>query len=134
MINILIVDDENTSRMTIDSIFSKYGECLSFDTGSHAVEAYENFLKEDKVFDLVILDICLENESGVDVLKNIRDLEKNVETANNQQAIVFMATGNNDIEIVKECIQEGCNDYILKPIKAKVIAPKMEKYDFKPLA
>ncbi len=42
-----------------------------------------------------------------------------------------MATGNSDIEIVKECIKQGCDDYLVKPLKAKIIAPKMEKFNFK---
>ena len=129
--NILIVEDEEISRMALDALFSKYGSCQSFATGPLAIEAFESVLSDGGKFDLMVLDISLEHESGVDVLKKIRTLEKEAGTAKNDQAVIFMATVNSEVEIVKECIRQGCNDYILKPLNPKVIEPKMKRLNFK---
>ncbi len=132
--NILIIDDENTSRMAMEAIFSDYGFCEVFATGKEAIAAYKDLLKKGSKYDLIILDISLENESGLDVLKTIRKLEKKAGMLTNQdRSKIIMATGNSSMDMVKECIKEKCNDYIVKPIRSKVIAPKMEKFNFKPL-
>ncbi len=128
--NILIIDDENTSRMTMKSVFVKYGSCATFSTGTEAIEEYKKVLIKGSKFDLIILDIFLEDENGVDVLKKIRKLEKTVKMSKKTRSRIIMATGNKDMDIVKECIKEGCDDYIVKPLRAKVVAPKMKKYNF----
>jgi len=130
MLNILIVDDENMSRMTMESIFSAYGTCKSFSTGKMAAQAFMNFLETKQRFGLIILDISLEKESGVDVLKLIRSSEKKSGISDKNRAVIFMATGNSDMRMVKKCIQEGCNDYLVKPVKTTVVTTKTEKYNF----
>ncbi len=131
MTNILIIDDEKTSRMAIDSIFTAYGSCEAYSTGELGIEAYKSLLDEGDKFDLIVLDISLENESGVDVLTKIRELEKKEEITGENQAVIIMATGNNDVKVVRACIDGGCNDYVIKPLKTKIIASKMEKFNFK---
>ena len=74
--NILIVDDEKMSRMTMESIFSGYGTCKSFASGKMAVKSFVSCLETKERFDFVILDIFLENENGVEILKLIRLYEK----------------------------------------------------------
>lgn len=133
MINILIIDDENTARMAMESIFSSYGSCKSFATGKDAISVYKNFLKDGDKFDLILLDIFLENESGWEILLKIRQLEKEVGLAKKDYSKIIMATGNSDLKMVQECIKAGCNDYIIKPLKAKTVAPKMAKFNFEPL-
>jgi len=45
------------------------------------------------------------------------------------RSIIFMATGNSDMDVVKDCIKEGCDDYLVKPLTAKIIVVKMAKYN-----
>ncbi len=132
--NILIVDDEKMSRMTLESIFSGYGTCKSFESGKMAVKSFISCLETKEKFDLVILDIFLENENGVDILRLIRLYEKVMGITQADRAIIFMATSNTDMDVVKECIKEGCNDYLVKPLTSKVIVVKMAKYHMTPLS
>ena len=127
--NILIVDDEKMSRMTMESIFSGYGTCKSFASGKMAVKSFVSCLETKERFDFVILDIFLENENGVDILKLIRLYEKVMGITEADRAIIFMATGNSDMDVVKDCIKEGCDDYLVKPLTAKIIVVKMAKYN-----
>ncbi len=67
MARILVVDDEESIRLL-------YGEELAEDghdvvTAASAVEAAEKLAGND--FDLVVLDIKLKNESGLDLLQKI---------------------------------------------------------------
>ncbi len=133
MANILLIDDENISRMAMESLFTAYGSCKSFASGRLAVAAYKNFLKTGEKIDLIILDISLKSENGVDVLKEIRQLEEKIGIEKQDRSKIIMATGNSDIEIVRECIEEGCDDYLVKPLRAEIIAPKMEKFNFSPV-
>ncbi len=71
------------------------------------VELY-NGLKS-KTPDLIILDIMLEKESGIDILLNIRSYEKNITIP-----VIFVTAKNSEIEKVK-VLDAGADDYITKP-------------------
>jgi len=133
MLNILILDDENMSRMAMESLFINYGTCKLFSTGKLAVQVFIDCFNTKDPFGLIILDISLENENGVDVLKLIRLFEKVSGVAKENQSVIMMATGNSETDIITECVKEGCDDYLVKPLKKKIVAAKMEKYNFEPL-
>ena len=64
--------------------------------------------------------------SGIEALKRIRadDVTSNVP--------IVMLTSLTDNESVIEAIQEGANDYIIKPYTIDIITKRVEKYMPKP--
>ncbi len=133
MAKILIVDDEKVIRNALQKTFGKYGECISVESGNDALNEYKKADKDKQPFDLIILDISLEDKSGLDVLKEIRSQEKEKKVKKDERIRIIMATGNREKKIVKECIASGCNDYILKPIKPDMITEKLSTFGLKPL-
>ncbi len=127
---ILIVDDEKISRRALKKLFSSYGVCTTVSTGKEALTIFKKSLEDETKFSLVILDISLEKESGVNVLKAMREQEERVDTSSKPPCKIFMATGNTDKNVVQNCIQSGCNDYILKPLKPEVVKAKLKKFKF----
>ena len=67
MARLLIVDDERDIRRLYSLVLSEEG--YEVDTAASALEA-EQKLKGNN-YDLVLLDIMLKNENGLDLLKNI---------------------------------------------------------------
>ena len=67
MARILVVDDENSIRLLYAQELAEEGHEVA--TAASAVEAVE--LLEKSAFDLVLLDIKLKNESGLDLLQKI---------------------------------------------------------------
>jgi DNA-binding NtrC family response regulator len=67
MSRILVVDDESSIRLLYSHELADEGHEVT--TAATAVEAVEKLQKDD--FDLILLDIKLKNESGLDLLQRI---------------------------------------------------------------
>jgi PAS domain S-box-containing protein len=101
---ILVVDDEESLRFTFDFFLSEQGYIVTC-VGSYK-EAV-SLLKEDG-FDLIYADVVLDDRTGVDLLKIVREAHPNVP--------VIMITGMPSIETATESLRQGASDYITKPI------------------
>jgi signal transduction histidine kinase len=100
---LLVVDDEESLRITTAAIFEKEGYIV--DTASSGDEAMDLMCKSD--YDLVLTDLHMEGGDGLSVLNRIR-----------QQApltISVVLTGFASVESAIAALQEGAYDYLIKP-------------------
>ena len=134
MKRILIVDDEEIILKVTVKTFEKYGTCKAVTNGKDTLKIFKQAFENNEAFQLVILDLSLEDIGGLDVLKAIRKLEFENTIDPGEKAIIIMVTGNNEKDMVKECIKSGCNDYILKPLKPEIVQNKLARFDFHPLS
>lgn len=87
MARILIVDDEEHIRKLYSAILVQDGHQPS--TAASGREAVK-FLNENSV-DLIVLDIELEGESGLDILKNIKAINSDIPVILNTAYSVYMS-------------------------------------------
>lgn len=105
MNNILVVDDEKLVRETLKDILKING----FRVDSVAdVDKAIKFL-EDKEYHAVICDIILQKQSGLNLIKKMRD-------KNHKQPVILM-TGYPDVETAQEAVKAKAYDYLTKPIQ-----------------
>ena len=104
MPRILVVDDEQDIRDFAKSFFQK--RKIDVLTASGGVEALE-IIERDKP-DLVLLDIHMEEMTGVEVLKELRQKKNDVK--------VIMVTGVEEEATVNEANSWGIRGYIHKPL------------------
>ncbi len=100
---LLVVDDEESLRITTAAIFENEGYIV--DTASSGDEAIELLNKKD--YDLVLTDLHMEGGDGLSVLNSIR-----------RQApltISVVLTGFASVESAIAALQEGAYDYLVKP-------------------
>ena len=104
-IHILIVDDEESIRITFEMFLKRegYGRIT---TAANLEEAL--FVINEERFDLIISDIVLEGATGTDLLRYIRQT--------GVQCPVVMITGFPNLESAAEAIRHGAFDYISKPV------------------
>jgi FixJ family two-component response regulator len=102
---ILVVDDEENIRYTFDNFLSNEGYLV--ETASTLQDC--KTLLETREFDLVFLDILLGSESGLDILRDVK--EKGL------KCLVVMVTGAPDVETAAEAVRYGAFDYIPKPVQ-----------------
>ena len=119
MTRILIVDDEELGRTVMEDIFGRYGQFISVSNGNDAVKVFKQALERDKGFDLVLLDISLEDINGLEVLKQIKAFEKSRGKTKEDQAVVIMVTSHGEKDIVMDSIRSGCQAYFIKPLKQR---------------
>jgi DNA-binding NtrC family response regulator len=101
---ILIVDDDKTVRDFLQRYLLQkgFGQVLSASSGEEAVKKVE-----DEDIKLVFLDVKMPGMSGIDVLRQIKKIKKEVG--------VIMITGYPEEDVTQEAIKEGAYDYIIKP-------------------
>ncbi|KIH77001.1 two component, sigma54 specific, transcriptional regulator, Fis family [Geoalkalibacter ferrihydriticus] len=109
MEKILIVDDEAFIRENLERILAEDG-FRPFSTGSS--EEAVRLVGEEEI-DLVLLDLNLGARSGLDVLRELREVDPEV--------LVIIITGYGTVESAVEALKLGAYDYIKKPFKADAI-------------
>ena len=101
---ILIVDDDKAVRDFLQRYLLQkgFGQVFSVGSGEEAVKKVE-----DEDIKLVFLDVKMPGLNGIDVLRQIKKIKKEVG--------VIMITGYPEENVTKEAIKEGAYDYIIKP-------------------
>ncbi len=105
--HILIIDDDDRIRDLLKKYLIKNGFLVS--SVSNAAKARK--IMEKYIFDLMIVDYMMPNESGIEFLTSIRKQE------NNTPAIMLTALG--EIENRIEGLTAGADDYLPKPFEPK---------------
>jgi two-component system response regulator (stage 0 sporulation protein F) len=100
---ILIVDDEAPVLEVLSEYFATQGYAV--DTASNGAEALA--AAERLRPDLVLLDVRMPGMDGVEVLRKLRDLDR--------QLAVIMVTANEDVALARETLKIGAFDYVSKP-------------------
>jgi PAS domain S-box-containing protein len=101
---ILVVDDEESIRFTFDAFLSDAG--YRVDTAPSLKEAL--VLAENTSYDAVFLDILLGRESGMEMLRFVRE--------HNPNCPVVMVTGAPEIATAAEAVRLGAFEYLTKPV------------------
>ncbi|PLX76144.1 MAG: Fis family transcriptional regulator [Desulfuromonas sp.] len=109
MEKILIVDDEAFIRENLERILAEDGY------RPHSTESPEAAVQQvaEEEVDLVLLDLNLGDKSGLDVLREMREVDPDV--------LVIIITGYGTVESAVEALKMGAYDYIKKPFKADAI-------------
>lgn len=116
VIKILLVDDVKFIRDLIRNTLSSQGYS-HFIEGENGYEAVELFDAERP--DLVISDIEMKGLNGLEALKKIRQIDKNVP--------VIIMTGNPTEDYVKHAVEFGMTDFVAKPIDVNRLMSVIEK-------
>ena len=106
MTELLIVDDEEALRRWAERVLSGSGYACE---GAGDVAAAREQLKR-AAYQLVLLDVNMPGESGMQLLSDIR--------SNHPACAVVMVTGEDSTELAMTAIEHGAFGYIIKPVAA----------------
>ncbi|MGE4319240.1 MAG: sigma-54-dependent transcriptional regulator [Deferribacterales bacterium] len=115
MHKILIIDDDEAVCYGLKRSLGKYYEIF---TAMDLDGAY-SLIKSEK-FSLIFLDYRLGDENGLDVLRSIRELTKEIP--------VVMLTAHGSTELILDAIRMGAVDFLTKPAETKQLIEIIEKY------
>ena len=105
--NILYLeDDENLLKHTRDILEDFVNNIYAVKTISEALDILLN-----KKVDVIISDILLKDENGIDFLKHIKSKNINIPT--------ILTTAHTDTQYLLDAIKLKIEDYIIKPINIK---------------
>ncbi len=99
---LLIVDDEEGPRQSLKIVFKHDYNVLVATNGIDAMS-----LAREHCVDVAVLDIMLLGMSGVELLKELKDIDPAIE--------VVMLTAFETIETARQALRHGASDYLNKP-------------------
>ena len=124
---ILVVDDDAPNLKLLTDIASKMGECEGAGGGQEALSAFKKAWEDWRPFNLIFLDVLMPDLDGREVLLKIREIEKEKKVSEQHQVRVIMVTGVSEEETVMDCLRNGCDEFIVKPIDILLVLEKMKK-------
>jgi len=106
MPRIMIVDDASFMRLSIRRMLEKY----DFDIVAEAVDGLDAIEKyKAHKPDLITMDVTMPNMTGLEALKEIKKLDKDVK--------IVMVTAMGQETLIREAVISGANSFIVKPFK-----------------
>ena len=109
------------------NFLSGYGHCDVTVDGMEAVDAFMMALDDDEPYDLICLDVMMPVMDGYQVLKTVRDIEKEKNIEGDSQVKVIMMTALNEEKHVKKAFEMGCTVYCAKPIDLEKLQNVLKK-------
>jgi two-component system response regulator AtoC len=104
MKSVLIIDDDPLIRKTLSGHLSKQG--FDVQMAEEGEEGVRKFRESNP--DVVLLDVRLPDIDGIEVLRQIREL--------NKKTYVLMMTAYDDMKTTIEAVKLGAFEYLVKPL------------------
>ena len=101
--NVLVVDDESDIRESLEVLLGSEGYAV--DLAQNATEGLHKM--ETRGYDLVLLDLMMPDRSGMEVLQEVRQRDR--------ETPIFMITAYGSVEAAVTALKFGANDYFSKP-------------------
>ena len=115
MKRILIVDDDKDLRFNLSCILKEEGhEVIAASDGKQALNALA-----ENVPDLVMLDVRLPGMDGVELLEEMKKIEKNLP--------IIMLTAYSDVKSAVKAMKLGAFDYVTKPFNEEELILVIKK-------
>lgn len=114
---IAIVDDDQRFRESMSLEFIEDGFSVE---SYHSVSSFKDVIRN---WDIILLDLKLEDEVSTDFVAQIRKA--------NKEARIVILTGYGSISSTVEAIKSGADDYLTKPISYEVLKAKLLGEDVK---
>lgn len=112
---ILVIDDEPIIVFSIEALLSNEG--YEVDTAASREEANAKMAQID--YDVILADIMLGKESGIDILREVK--------TRNMHSLVIYMTGYPTAETAAEAVRLGAYDYLPKPFETKYLIHVINK-------
>jgi two-component system, chemotaxis family, chemotaxis protein CheY len=127
-LRMLLVEDDFTSRLLLQTFLSHYGECHIAVNGKEAVDAFRSSLEHGQRYDLICMDIMMPEMNGREAVRRVRALEEEHGIVSTSGAKIIMTTAMDDIKEVIRCFKELCDAYLIKPIDLAKLLGHMKSF------
>lgn len=112
---VLVVDDDLTARLLATQSLQQEGfEVLLADNGVTALRTFQNAQP-----DIVLMDVEMPELNGFEVCRQLRNLPCG------KLVPILMATGQDDLDSVREAYAAGATDFVTKPFNWKILGHRL---------
>jgi len=120
-IRVLVVDDDALIASMMQALMQSLGVQV-VDTAEDGLKAISMLYDATPVYDLVLCDWNMPLKSGLDVHNAMRAAERYIDTC------FMLVTAVTEAKQIRAAIEEGVDDYVVKPIEEQKIIKKIQRY------
>jgi two-component system, chemotaxis family, chemotaxis protein CheY len=128
MMKTLIVEDDFTSRLFLQTFLSRYGETHIAVNGKEAMEAFRMATDSKSPYDLICMDIMMPQMDGKEAVKQVRAIEEARGVLSPCGAKIIMTTAVTDMKDVMQSFKELCDAYLFKPIDTSKLLGELKSF------
>lgn len=128
----LVVEDDFTCRLLLQTLLAAYGDCHVAVNGTEAVEAFRAAAGSQSPYDLICMDILLPGMDGEGVVRQVRALEEARGIQSTNGAKIVMTTSVSDLKKMMRCFDGLCDAYLVKPIETAELLDKLRSFQLVP--
>ncbi|WP_334031702.1 GGDEF domain-containing response regulator [Alteromonas sp. P256] len=115
--SVLIVDDDASSRLILETLLNGIVSCVSVDSGKAAIE-HCRFKKPD----LILMDVSMPELDGHDTTALLRKKPKC------ESIPIIFVTSSSTEEEESKCWNSGCVDFVVKPVNACTLQNRVKSH------
>lgn len=120
-IRVLVVDDDQLICDLLDVYLRNEG-IVQIDTASDGMKGINMMFNANPIYDLILCDWNMPTKSGLDVHNAMRAAERY------QHAIFMLVTAVAEASQIRSAIEEGVDDYVIKPIEQEKLFKKIARF------
>jgi len=115
MERILVVEDDDSTRELLTEALGRWGyESEAVVNGKQGLEKFQS-----RLFSVIITDIRMPGMDGLSMLRRIRKRDKKIP--------IIVITGYPSVDSAVDCLVEGADNYLVKPINLDDLKAKINK-------
>jgi len=119
-LTVLYAEDDASIRNSLSNILKKvFKDVIVCEDGQEGIDNYKNY-SESLEFDAIISDINMPNKNGLEMAKEIRELNSDIP--------IIMTTAHGEANYLMEAIKINVSGYSLKPIDTKELLQTVQKF------
>ncbi|MCR0982330.1 hybrid sensor histidine kinase/response regulator [Roseomonas populi] len=123
-LRVLVVDDVPTNRLVARALLERAGhEAEMASGGAEAVEVVAAAAREDRPFDIVLMDLAMPGMDGLEATRRLRALP---EEAARSVPVVALTAGVFDRDNAA-CREAGMTGYLAKPVTREALLAELER-------
>jgi len=120
----LIVDDSKMLRLHLGRMMQAMGWSISeAENGRHALE----MLRGDEEFTLALMDVNMPEMNGIECVRRLR-------TELQHKAKVMMVTTEADLHLIAGVLEDGADEFLMKPFTPENLRAKLQILSLSPIA
>jgi two-component system chemotaxis response regulator CheY len=128
----LVVDDDFTCRILLQTFLSEFGVCHAAVNGKEAVGAVRAAIDSGSRYDLICMDILMPEMDGEEAVRQARALEEAYGIRSMKGAKIVMTTNVSEVKKVLRCFSAGCDAHLVKPIDTNELLVLLRSFQLIP--
>jgi two-component system chemotaxis response regulator CheY len=124
----LIVEDDFTSRLLLQTFLARYGQCHIATNGREALTAFSTALTSGSPYDVICMDILMPEMSGNEAVRQVREMENARGVFPGRGVRIIMTSGVKEVQQVFQSFDETCDAYLFKPIDTGKLVRELQAF------